>query len=436
MALYLDDGFIRAGTYDECKYSSNTIKADLIAAGVVPNVEKSIWTPTQVIDWLGMTWDAKQGSIAVTKKRVSNILWCTVNIQNNLPFVTARSLASFAGKIISLYPVIGPICQLMSRFIHHEIVKQNHWDRIFKIPGDSNIIDEIVFWKNNIVSLNNRLLFEYSLPQIIMHTDASGVGCGAQCGDMKFNQSWDSLETGKSSTWRELKGVLLALQAFRPAIREKVVKLFTDNKGVVAIISKGSMNSELQNISLEINKLCTDNHIQIDVQWIPREDNAQADLLSREIDFDDWGVSVEFFKFMDSLWGPHTIDRFADNFNAKLRRFNSKFWCSGSEHVDGFSISWAGENNWIVPPIASVPKVIKHLKVCNAKGTLVVPDWPSASFWPMLFSQHSIWKDIIHQVIRFSDASDIYVHGRNHNSMFGSNRMRSHVLCIRVNSEF
>ena len=53
----------------------------------------------------------------------------------------------------------------------------------------------------------------------------------------------------------------------------------------------------------------------------PKDQNLEADLLSREVDPDDWGVSQEFFKFMDGLWGPHTVDRFADNLNAKLPNF-------------------------------------------------------------------------------------------------------------------
>jgi hypothetical protein len=100
---------------------------------------------------------------------------------------------------------------------------------------------------------------------------------------------------------------------------------------------------------------------------------------------------------MDKLWGPHTVDRFADNFNSKLDKFISKFWCSGSSHVDAFSISWEGDNNWIVPPISLVPRVIKHLQVSRAQGTLVIPDWPYAPFWPMLFGRNSQWAGIVTQ---------------------------------------
>ena len=29
--------------------------------------------------------------------------------------------------------------------------------------------------------------------------------------------------------------------------------------------------------------------------------------------------------------------------------------------------------------------MIRHTSKCRAKGTLVVPEWPSAPFWPIIF---------------------------------------------------
>ena len=47
-------------------------------------------------------------------------------------------------------------------------------------------------------------------------------------------------EVSKSSTWRELKAVALALEAFVPRVEGKSVKIYTDNQGVPAIIQKGN----------------------------------------------------------------------------------------------------------------------------------------------------------------------------------------------------
>ena len=55
------------------------------------------------------------------------------------------------------------------------------------------------------------------------------------------------------------------------------------------------------------------------------------------IDHEHWGVSDEFFSFIDDLWGAHYIDRFASIMNRKTERSNSLFWNPGSETVDAFT---------------------------------------------------------------------------------------------------
>ena len=89
------------------------------------------------------------------------------------------------------------------------------------------------------------------------------------------------------------------------------------------------------------------------------------------------------------MWGPHTIDQFASYFNTQLPRFNSRFWNPGSEAVDAFTCDWQGENNWWCPPVYLVPRVLRHAQATKATGTLLVPNWPSATFWPMLFTTNT-----------------------------------------------
>ena len=44
------------------------------------------------------------------------------------------------------------------------------------------------------------------------------------------------------------------------------------------------------------------------------------------------------------------MDRFASHTNHLCPRFNSAFYCPGTEAVDAFSQDWGGENNWVNPP--------------------------------------------------------------------------------------
>lgn len=91
------------------------------------------------------------------------------------------------------------------------------------------------------------------------------------------------------------------------------------------------------------------------------------------------------FGWLDSLWEPHTTDRFSSPIIAEVARFNSRFWTPGSEAVDAFTCNWEEGNNWWCPPVYLVPRAIGHVQNTIANGTLVVSQWPSSPFWPLLF---------------------------------------------------
>ena len=99
----------------------------------------------------------------------------------------------------------------------------------------------------------------------------------------------------------------------------------------------GSMNEKFHSLALSILSTCVEKVISIDIQWIPRKGNEKADYISKMFDFEDWGVNFHFCAFMDQMWGPYTVDRFASSASAKLHRFNSLFWNPGSEAIDDFS---------------------------------------------------------------------------------------------------
>lgn len=105
---------------------------------------------------------------------------------------------------------------------------------------------------------------------------------------------------------------------------------------------------------------------------------------SRIVDYDNWMINPLVFQWLDTLWGPHMVDRFSSPENSQLDRFNSRFWTPGSEAVDAFTCDWAEDNNWSVPPVHLIPRVIRHAQGTKAQGTLIAPEWPSSLFWLLL----------------------------------------------------
>jgi hypothetical protein len=75
------------------------------------------------------------------------------------------------------------------------------------------------------------------------------------------------------------------------------------------------------------------------------------------------------------------------------------FHTPGTSGVDAFAFNLAGENNWLVPPLNLVNRVIKHCLACGAFGTLVVPKWESSPFWPVIFHSNSSCMHYISDVL-------------------------------------
>ena len=197
------------------------------------------------------------------------------------------------------------------------------------------------------------------------------------------------------------------------------------------ILSVGSKSAALQKEAFAIFSFSLANKIRIEPEWIPRDENQQADYLSRIVDYDDWQIHPEIFAQLDSDWGPHSIDRFASFHNTQLPRFNSRFWNPGTKAVDAFTCNWQDENNWWCPPPYLVPRTIQHALRTRAQGTLLVPQWPSAAFWPMLFPDGDTNAWFVREVRVLQKRNVVICSGRRGSNLFDGTP-NTNLLAVRL----
>ena len=188
------------------------------------------------------------------------------------------------------------------------------------------------------------------------------------------------------------------------------------------------MKFDLHQMAFAVFSLCLKAHIELDIQWIPRSLHEKADYLSRIIDHDDWEITPELFQFLEGKFGPHTVDCFADYKNCKVQKFYSRFWNPGSAGIDAFFHSWEGENALLVPPVSLASRVLTFMHTCKAKGTFVLPYWPSAPFWPLLISLFSAY--ILDYVVFVGNSA--LKHGNNRMSLLGSQTWTGYLLAFRI----
>ena len=105
---------------------------------------------------------------------------------------------------------------------------------------------------------------------------------------------WTEFERSQSSTWRELCAIEFSLQAFAPVLKGSHVKWFTGNQAAVKIVDVDSMRLELHRMERSIFNIYIQSGIFLEVQWIPRTLNQQADYISRLLDTDDWQINDHY----------------------------------------------------------------------------------------------------------------------------------------------
>ena len=114
-----------------------------------------------------------------------------------------------------------------------------------------------------------------------------------------------------------------------------------------------------------------------------------------------YSLRDEWFAYLDGLWGPHTVDRFASAENCQplgaphAGRFCSQYFHPDAEWTDALSLPWGAENNWAFPPVHLVGSAVTHIRACAASATLVFPWAPWASWWPSLRERGGWARDIV-----------------------------------------
>ena len=135
----------------------------------------------------------------------------------------------------------------------------------------------------------------------------------------------------------------------------------------------------------------------------------------------------------NEIWGPFTIDRFANYDNTKVERFNSKFLVPGTEAVDAFTQDWSFDNNLLVPPTKLLIRTLHYIETSKVKGVLIAPYWPASPFWSKL-QVNDKFVHFIQDWLFFSKTNDILKHGNFKESLLGSENYRGGLIAFKIRS--
>jgi len=383
---YMDDLLILGRSREECQEAVKVTLETLKMFGWQVNMDKSHLTPTQELDYLGFTINTEatptlamqKEKLTALKKEIRRLLVQGHQQQG----ITARRLARTLGTLIANSPAVEPT-PIMTRHLFSCLREKTGWDSLIFLDQDA--MEELQWWHENIRTWKATPVSQ-PVPTMVLMTDASKTGWGATLEGIASTHGFFTHDIQvRSSNYRELYAVFLAISSLQEKIQDQHLLLRTDNITTMYYINgQGGPHKPLNKLAKLIFWAVKQCRATLKALHIPGELNTRADELSRLNPITEWALHPEAFQHLEDLWGPHTIDRFATNHNHCLPRYNSRFYHPQAEATDAMTQDWSQENNYINPPFRMLPQIIKKVLQEECQATIIAPLWPSAQWFPML----------------------------------------------------
>ena len=379
--VYVDDFIVLAPKHlirEHCDKVIDTLEK----LGFTINYEKSSLEPSQKTVYLGHLIDntGKNTVIKVTGERIRKL---KRSIRKALQgrSVQARTLARIAGQCVSMCKCIFP-AKLMLRNIYRLLNTKESWKD--QLVLDTSCMEDLQWWLSSIDTWNGKVVKDEHI-NLQLTTDASSSGWGGWIQNERAQGFWTQDISRQSSNYRELSAVLMSLLAFREKIKGKTIQVLSDNITTVAMINGlGGRIKLLDDITRTIFRFTIQNNITISAQYIAGKDNLIADKLSRSKY--EWTLHPALFRYIDRIWGPHEVDRFASMTSTQIPVYNSLYLDPCTSGVDAFAQDWSGKNNFVNAPFALIPKVLKLLQQQGSTATIIAPKWPAQPWYKDLIN--------------------------------------------------
>lgn len=360
------------------------------------NVEKCQLVPANRARYIGYIVETRveRGDVVLTipKERITKVKRDIARILRK-GTATARGLARVAGQCISMTKAVLP-AKLLLRNLYRCLAQKKSWQDSLCIDPATEV--DLRWWHTALTSWNGRTFKSGCKDIVQIATDASQEGWGAkvlggQDSKSKAQGFWDSDMAQNSSNQRELTAVLLALMSFLERLKGKTVQILTDNICTAAYVNfQGGPCEQLHRVATKIWTLVLTNNIDITAKYLRGVLNVQADELSRVQSQYEWALHPRLFQYLDNVWGPHTIDRFASMNTTQTVKYNSRFLdpcCLGVDAL--YQSDWGYENNFVNAPITVLDRVIQIIVEQKADATVIAPMW-RAKIWCQKLRQMSI----------------------------------------------
>lgn len=376
--VYLDDFLLVNQDQSKlCQQAAEAVR-HLEDLGWQVNYEKSILTPTQDLEYLGIRWQTAKNlmSLPITRqekldKSISQVLQRSRICLRDLQCLLGQ--LNFANFVI---PRGRLHCRRMQMFLRN-FDKESPRK---KLPVPGVVAREMMWWRgatHHSSPIHNKPATHFLV------TDASDLGWGAQLDGETMSGVWSNHQKRWHCNKKEMFAVVAAIQRNVKRLQNAHILIQSDNRTLIAYIRKegGTKSIALLALTAKLLNILDRHKIIVSAYYLPGRYNIIADRLSRKKPPAEWHLLPQATQKVFRKWGRPQIDLFATWESAVVENYVS-IDCKdqSASYIDAFSRPWKYQLAWVFPPPSLIPRVLAHLN--NAQGIylVVAPEWPRA-FW-------------------------------------------------------
>lgn len=384
---YLDDTWLMGKTKEQCSDNVNATSRVLLDAGFLINEEKSKFEPSQHICFLGFELDSVEMIVKLPyEKREKIVYYCNLLLEGNE--FTIRFVAKVIGTLVACLPAVQ-YGALFYRYLEYDKIaalakSAGNFDSHMTLSHEAR--SEVDWWLKHVLTCSKRInVSPYSL---MITTDASKLGWGAVYNEQSTGGRWTLNESNLHINELELQAIYFGLLSFFTNINNEHIRIQSDNMTAVTYINNlgGVKSIRCHERVKQIWLWAMNKGIYLSAEFLPGSDNTMADGASRIFDENtEWTLMNSVYtKLLDNS-GPFSIDLFASRLNNKCDVYAAWKPDPSALFIDAFSRNWSKfDQFYAFPPFSLILQCIQKISVDGARGTLVVPLWPTQPWFPKL----------------------------------------------------
>ena len=385
-SLYIDDMIVINSSRLLLKSNLSTICNIFTSLGFYINKAKSVLEPTKDIKHLGIMISSSTLTLSLPEDKIIAIQRKCRQALIKKDKIEIRTVASLVGTFIA--SMVGTkFGKLHYRKLEREKIlalanSGGNFESCMRINMGTQ---DILWWLSG--NIHEPYFFGHVKPSLTLYSDASNKGWGGHCHNNTTGGRWSSEEQKHHINWLELKAADLTLKTLTKDRTDSCLELFLDNTCAVTYINNmGGRISTLNTIVSDMWNWCKEKNLWVLAKHIPGAQNCIADFKSRVFsDRTEWSLCSTAFNNIVARWGTPEIDLFASRLNNKVDKYFSLEPDPNAVGTDAFVTSWSNfQLCYAFPPFDIIGRVLSKIKHDKAHVLLVVPDWKTQYWFPMI----------------------------------------------------